>query len=281
MGAQLARALRCYVRRPPVVLQLALLAALLSAGIVVLMAVGSAQVLVSEGSEALPMVYLILAVVSVPLASGISAALARWSVARISGGVSFASMLVVASHSGWRSDLTFRVPHLPFASRPIRLRSSSTHSSGCPRLNTCRPSSLKRHTPFLAAAFGLGGIFAGFAATAFCSIFAGQDLLLLDAGFFALCVLQYRRIGRLLASSDEDIAEEAEPGVLKSLQATLGVVRAFPITGAIAAGVLLMSALFCLQDYLAMTTYENAFPDADELSTSWRSSMPAIRRQNC
>ncbi|QLH40027.1 MAG: hypothetical protein HWD60_15300 [Defluviicoccus sp.] len=100
MGAQLAHALRHYFRRPPVVLQLAFLATLLSAAIIVLMAVGSAQVLAVDGSEALPMVYLLLAAVSVPLASGISAALGRWSVARISTAIALVSACVVLALRG-------------------------------------------------------------------------------------------------------------------------------------------------------------------------------------
>ena len=266
MGAQLAHALRHYFRRPPAVLQLAFLATLLSAAIIVLMAVGSAQVLAVDGSEALPMVYLLLAAVSVPLASGISAALGRWSVARISTAIALASACVVLA---LRGALALE---LPGASSAVCITAYALEIvfdtlfwlSASEHLPTLE---LKRHTPFLAGAFGLGGIFAGFLATAFCAFFAGENLLLLDAGLFALCVLQYRRINRFCSATDADDEEGSEPGVVESMKATLGVVRAFPITGAISAGVLLMSALFCLQDYLAMTAYQAAFPSADALSS--------------
>ena len=259
MGGHLTRALRHYFRRPRIVLELALLAALLSSAIIILLAVGSAQVLIGEGSEALPMVYLLLAAVSVPLASAISAALCRWSVAGISCGASLASLLfVLALRLALALEVPGAAPAICIAAYALEIVFDTLFwLSASEELPTLE---LKRHTPFLAAAFGLGGIFAGFVATAFCEFFAGEDLLVLDAGFFALCVIQYRRIGRLRVASDESVDDEVEPGIVESLKATLGVLSAFPIIGAISAGVLLMSALFCLQDYLAMTAYENVVP---------------------
>lgn len=264
--ARFARALRGYCQRPRIVLELALLAALLSAAVIVLMAVGSAQVLAEDGSEALPLVYLLLAAVSVPLASGISAALCRWPVSRISGAASLASLLLAL---GLRLAVGFELPGASLATciaayaleivfDTLFWLSASQH---LPTLE------LKRHTPFLAAAFGLGGIFAGFAATLFCEFFSGRDLLLLDAAFFGLCFLQYRRIARADSHLEENEADDNEPGVIEALKATCSVVRTFPITGALALSVLLMAALFCLQDYLAMGVYEQSFDDADALSS--------------
>lgn len=266
MGGQLARVLRSYFRRPPVVLQLSLLATFLSAGIIVLMAVGSAEILLGEGLDVLPLVYLLLAGVSVPLASGISAALGRWPVTRISGGVSLAAVAVTLALRGALAlDLPGVRPAICIAAYALEIIFDTLFwLSASARLPTLE---LKRHTPFLAAAFGVGGILAGMIATGFCAVFASQDLLLLDAGFFALCVLQYRRIGRLVAAADEGIGEDGDPGIVESVGAILNVIRVFPITGAIAAGVLLMSALFCLQDYLAMTAYEELFQDADALAS--------------
>ncbi len=265
-SAQLADAFRSYFRRPPIVLELALLAAVLSSAVIILMAVGSAQVLADEGSEGLPLVYLLLAGVSVPLASGISAALCRWPVSRISSAASLASLCLAL---GLRAALAFDVPYASSATciaayaleivfDTLFWLSASQH---LPTLE------LKRQTPFLAAAFGLGGIVAGFVATLFCEIFSGEDLLLLDAAFFGLCFAQYCRIGRLSASAEEGEADESEPGLIEALKATCNVVRTFPITGAIALTVLLMSALFCLQDYLAMTVYGETFKEPDALAS--------------
>ncbi|MFO1154836.1 MAG: cyclic nucleotide-binding domain-containing protein [Rhodospirillales bacterium] len=266
MSGQLVRALRRYFRRPRIVLELALLAALLSSAIIILLAVGSAQVLIGEGSEALPMVYLLLAAVSVPLASGISAALCRWSVARISRAVSSASLfLVLALRLALAADVPGTALAICIAAYALEIVFDTlfwlSASEQLPTLD------LKRHTPFLAAAFGLGGIFAGFVATAFCEMFAGEDLLVLNAGFFALCALQYRRIDRIRAAAPAQMDDEPEPGLIEALKATVGIVRAFPIIGAMSVGVLLMSGLFCLQDYLAMSVYEGAFPEADALSS--------------
>lgn len=249
------------------VLELALLAGLLSSTIIILLAIGSAQVLIGEGSDALPTVYLLLAGVSVPLASGISASLGRWSVARISRNVSLASLfLVVGLRIGLAADLPGAALVICITAYALEILFDTLFwLSASEHLPTLE---LKRHTPFLAAAFGLGGILAGFVATAFCQVLPGEDLLLLTAGFFALCVFQYRRIERMqtdvAAGVDDD---EPEPGLIEALRSSFGVVRTFPIIGAISGGVLLMAALFCLQDYLAMTTYEAAFPDADALSS--------------
>ena len=46
--------------------------------------------------------------------------------------------------------------------------------------------------------------------------------------------------------------EEDEGGVLDAVRALAGTVRSFPLVGTICGGILLMSALFCLQDYLAI-----------------------------
>jgi len=241
-----------------------LLAALLSAAIIVLMAIGSAQVLSDEGSEALPLVYLILAAVSIPLASGISAALCRWSVAHISAVCALASAgLALALRAGLGLDLPGAALAVCIAAYALEIVFDSLFwLSASEHLPTL---ALKRHTPFLAGAFGMGGILAGFLATAFCAVFPGEDLLLLDAAFFALCFVQYRRLNRFLAEPAAG-EEDAEPGIVQSLKATIGVVRTFPVTAALAASVLLMSALFCLQDYLAMTTFQQQFPDPDALS---------------
>ncbi len=257
--------LRAYFQRPPVVLELALLAALLSAAIIVLMAIGSAQVLSDAGSEALPMVYLILAAVSVPLASGISAALCRWSVAGISTASALASAVLALA---LRAALGLSVPGAALAvcvaAYALEIIFDSLFwLSASEHLPTLE---LKRHTPFLAGAFGLGGIVAGFLATAFCTVFAGEDLLLLDAAFFAACVIQYRRLSHFRSVPEAIEGGEAEPGIVEALKATVGVVRTFPVTAALAASVLLMSALFCLQDYLAMTAFQQQFPDPDALS---------------
>lgn len=255
-----------YFRRPPVVLHLALLAALLSAAIVVLLAVGSAQVLLGEGSKTLPLVYLLLSAASLPLASAISAALRRWPVARIGQGVALASVLLVVA---LRLGLALELPGVSLATCVAAylleiVLDTLFWLSAAEHLPT---GELKRNTPFLAASFGLGGCAAGIASAAFCEMLPGEDLLFLDACFFSLCAVQYRRILRLNPAVDASDADAPEPGVLKSLKAAAGVVRTFPIAAAISASVLLMSALFCLQDYLAMTAFQQAFPDADELAS--------------
>src|SRR5512144_971462 len=69
--------------RPSKVLELAALATILSPSVLIVTTAGTSQVLSEEGSRGLPLVYVLLAVVSIPLASGISAALGRWTTSQI------------------------------------------------------------------------------------------------------------------------------------------------------------------------------------------------------
>lgn len=256
-----------YFRRPPVVLRLALLAALVSAAIVVLLAVGSAQVLLGAGSsKTLPLVYLLLSAASLPLASAISTALRRWPVVHIGKSVALASVLLTVA---LRLAIALELPGVSLATCVAAylldiVLDTLFWLSAAELLPT---GELKRNTPFLAASFGLGGCAAGIASAAFCEMLPGEDLLFLGACFFSLSAVQYRRILRLNPAVDACDADAAEPGVLKSLKAATGVIRTFPIAAAISASVLLMSVLFCLQDYLAMTAFQQAFPDADELAS--------------
>ena len=127
---------------------------------------------------------------------------------------------------------------------------------------------LKRYTPPLAMAFGVGGVAGGLLAMGFCHIFEAERLTLLATALLGVCLLQYVRIERRQTRLNEAGGgeEEAEEGLVDALRSTWSVIRAFPITGAIAASILLMSALFCLQDYLANTIFRDAFPDDDALA---------------
>ncbi|MFO1146080.1 MAG: hypothetical protein U1E33_05830 [Rhodospirillales bacterium] len=260
MGGHLAHVLRRYFRRPPVVLQLSLLATFLSAGIIVLMAVGSAEVLLGEGSGALPLVYLLLAGVLVLLASGISAALGRWPVARISGGVSLAAVAVTRAVA---LAPIFRACRPPSASLPMPSASFSTRCSGCPPPPTCLPSVSSGTRPSRRC-LRRGRYSCGHDRHRLLRRLRQPGPAAAGRGLFH-ALLQYRRIA-VAATSDEGIGEDGDPGIGSRSAQILNVIRIFSTTGAIAAGVLLMSVLFCSQDYLAMTAYQDP-SDAGELAS--------------
>ena len=115
-------------------------------------------------------------------------------------------------------------------------------------------------------AFGAGGVGGGLLASLLSQYIATQTLLLVSSFLFVLSFLQCLRIGRRLTRLGDGEDEEDDGGALEAIKALGGTIRSFPLVGAICGGILLMSALFCLQDYLAMTVYAEAFEDEDELA---------------
>src|SRR4051794_9339811 len=69
--------------RPSCVVELVALGALLSAAILILTSSSAALFLTQEGSEAMPLFYILLAAASIPLASWVSTALSRCPTIRV------------------------------------------------------------------------------------------------------------------------------------------------------------------------------------------------------
>src|SRR4051794_41878041 len=80
-------ALRRRLTFPACVVELAVLGVFISGSILILTTSSAALFLAKEGSEAMPVFYILLAVVSIPLASGVSAVLWRWLTLQVSAGV--------------------------------------------------------------------------------------------------------------------------------------------------------------------------------------------------
>ena len=264
-GRGAASARTCF-GKPVKVLELAALATVISPSILVVTTSGTSQVLSQDGSEGLPLVYVLLAVVSIPLASGISAALGRWPTSCICRLVCWASLFLCLA---LRAALAVEAPGAPQAiciSAYVLeiLFDTLFWLSVSEYLTTLE---LKRHAPFLAMAFGVGGILGGLLATGFCARLPADDLLLLNAALFGVCLIQFRRINRTLPALQADTDGEQEAGIVTAVRSTFVVLRAFPLTAAIAAGIFLMSSLFCLQDYLALTIYAENIVDEDSLAS--------------
>ncbi len=257
---------RTYLGKPAKVIELALLAAVISPAVLVITTAGTAQVLSQQGSEGLPLVYVLLAAVSIPLASGISAALGRWTTSRICRVLCWASLVLCLILEG---ALALELPGAPqaicTAAYLLEIVFDTLFWLTVSEYLTTRE--LKLHAPFLAMAFGVGGILGGFLATAFCAYLPADDLLLLNAALFGLCLVQFMRIDGRSDRLASDHVEAEESGFIEAARSTLVVLRAFPLTGAIGAGIFLMSGLFCLQDYLCMTIYAANMTDKDSLAS--------------
>lgn len=249
---------------PRKVLELAALATIVSPSVLIVTTAGTSQVLSEEGSQGLPLVYVLLAVVSIPLASGISAALGRWRTSQICRSICWASLLLcLLLRAALVLDVTGASQAICISAYVLEIMFDTLFwLSVSEYLTTIE---LKRYTPFLAMAFGVGGIFGGFLAMGFCALLPADDLLLLNAALFGACWLQFVRMERNLERLAGETDEE-ETGLIGAVRSTFVVLRAFPLTGAIAAGILLMSSLFCFQDYLALSIYAENIPDEDELA---------------
>jgi len=257
--------LRQFFLRPALVFEFAAIGALISAAIIILTAVGGAKLLANEGSEALPVVYVLLAVVSIPLASLISAVLGRWQTSPICRVMCAVSVLLGL---GLRAATETSLPGIPQAicvtAYALEIVFDTLFWISVSEYLPTRE--LKRHTPFLTAAFGMGGVVGGILATILCDIFPLEELLFLNAFIFLLCFLQYSRISRRHKPLREEDDDEKEVGLLEALRSNFQVFRAFPITGTISAGIFMMSALFCLQDYLAMVIFQETYADENTLA---------------
>ena len=235
MSRREAASAQSYFGKPVKVLELAALATIISPSILVITTAGTSQVLAQEGSEALPLVYVLLAMISIPLASGISAALGRWRTSQICRAVCWASLLVcLALRAAVALELAGAPQAICISAYVLEILFDTLFWLTVSEYLTT--SELKRHTPFLAMAFGLGGIFGGFLATGFCARLPADDLLLLNAAMFGLCLIQFLRIDRKLQSFTGE-ADNEEAGIVSAVRSTFVVLRAFPLTGAIAVGI--------------------------------------------
>ena len=227
---------------PGAVRELALLGSFCAASVLVVTTAGTAQLLADEGSEALPVVYLLLAAVSIPVAWILSQALGRRSaisVCRIAclvglgvSGVLQAALLVQVVGSnlaictiGYVLEIILDTMFWLVAADYLPTRD------------------LKRYTPKLAMAFAIGGVAGGVSASLFCRAFSADYLMFLACAFLAVCCRLSSQISRRLQPLEDKEAAEEEPGLLDSLQASCAVFRSFPIAGLIATSILLMSAL--------------------------------------
>lgn len=250
---------------PGAVRELALLGGFCAASVLVVTTAGTAQLLADEGSEALPVVYLLLAAVSIPVAWSLSRALGRRSAIVVCRtaclvGLAVSGLLQVALQAqvvgcnlaiciiGYVLEIILDTMFWLVAADYLPTRD------------------LKRYTPKLAMAFAVGGVAGGVSASLFCRALSADYLMLLACTFLAVCCRLSSRISRRLQPLDDKEAADEEPGLLDTLRASCAVFRSFPIAGLIATSILLMSALFCLQDYLSMTIFADTFAGEDELA---------------
>ncbi len=262
-GQALARGATRFLARPATVWELAVLGGLVSAGVLVLTTAGGALYLADQGSEGMPLLYLALAGVSMPLASALSASLARWRPVAVFRGLCAVSAVAALAAFGveGRPALAFAVY---LAAYLLEILVDTLYWIIAAEYLPTRE--LKRHTPFLAMSFGGGGAVGGVLAALLTGHFPTAALLPLVAALFAAAAFQLVRIERCLPAVGDGEEDEEEAGPVAALRAVARAMRGFPLVLVVCGSVLLMSGMFCLQDYLAMAAYAEAYPDSAELA---------------
>ncbi len=250
---------------PRAVRELALFGSFCSASVLVVTTAGTAQLLADEGSDALPLVYLLLAAVSIPVAWSLSRALGRRSAIVV---CRTACLVGLGASGVLQVALLLQVEgcNLAICTIGYVLEIILDTMFWLVAADYLPTRDLKRYTPKLAMAFAVGGVVGGVSATLFCWAFSADYLMLLACALLAVCSGLASRISRRLRPLDEKEPSAAEPGLLDTLQSSCAIFRSFPIAGLIATSILLMSALFCLQDYLSMTIFAETFAGEDELA---------------
>lgn len=259
----LAGAAARFLDRPATVWELALLGGLVSAGVLVLTTAGAALYLADQGSDGMPLLYLALAGVSMPLASALSASLARWRPVAVCRGLCAVSAVAALAAFGveGRPALAFAVY---LAAYLLEILVDTLYWIIAAEYLPTR--GLKRHTPFLAMSFGGGGAVGGVLAALLTGHLPTAALLPLVAALFAAAVFQLVRIERRLPAVGDGEEDEEDAGPVAALRAVARAVRGFPMVLVVCGSVLLMSGMFCLQDYLAMAAYAEAYPEPEALA---------------
>ena len=245
-------------------IQFLCLATMLSAANVVLGTIASAVFLAERGPNELPLFYLALAALSIPLASALSTVIDRWSRVRIFQGLMLG--LAAVAVALWLLG-SLRLPAVPYA---IYLTSHILDIAGqlvfwllvSEYFTTL---DLKRSTTTLAMGLALGGVLGGGAAMLLAEAINVSDLLLVLP---PLCVAM---IGQViwLDRSLEPIGggpSGGEDGLLDSLRSLPVLMLRYRFALLTSASVLLATVLYCFQEYLVFTVYAAAFPEADELA---------------
>lgn len=245
--------------------ELGLLGGLSSAAVVVITTAGTSQLLAGQGSDSLAVVYLLLAILSIPLASTLCGLLGRRTAVDVYRRV---SLVAATAAAALQAALVFEVPGASIAACVGAYAFEIVFDTMYWLVlgEYLATGDLKRRGPRLALFFAAGGAAGGILTSIFCAVFPPIYVMSLGAIIFPLAYLQCARVSGRLQSLTGNASFEDEPGMVEALRSAVNVCRAFPISGLLALAVALMSALYCVQDYLSMSIFSAEFDDEDVLA---------------
>ncbi|MCL6480242.1 MAG: cyclic nucleotide-binding domain-containing protein [Firmicutes bacterium] len=232
---------------------------------VLAMTLAESLFLTNVGAERLPVFYVLLAGVSIPVASGFSYLVDRVPRLRLFHGLLLGS-LVLALLLRWmasRAMLTgyfalyigFSVVELLMEIQFWVLVSDYFTSL-----------ELKRAAPLLLAAMSGGGLLGGATASLLVEAFTPTNLLWAVPPFYLLAMAQLTWLGRAQQPLEAAEAEEEQAGVWESLKSFPPLIRRHPIIWMLALSALLVPFLRCVAEFQVFSIYEQRFPEEQELA---------------
>lgn len=241
------------------------LAATLLCADVLAMTLAESLFLANVGANRLPLFYLLLAAVSIPVASGFSHLVDRVPRLRLFHGLLLGSLGLAVLLRGMavRSTLTgYFALYTGFSVLELLLEIQfwvlvSDYFTSL---------ELKRAATLLVAAMSGGGLLGGAAASLLVETFTPATLLWLVPPFYLLAMAQLALLGRAQRPPEAADTEEEQTGMLESLKSFPLLVRRHPIVWMLALSALLAPFLRCVAEFQVFSIYERRFPDEQELA---------------
>ncbi|HEV8524729.1 MAG TPA: HEAT repeat domain-containing protein [Terriglobales bacterium] len=219
----------------------------------------------NAGSERMPMYYVLLALISMPVAAGIASLVDRYSrpqllraLLLISATLAIALRLLLptgAMSVYYAVYICFSLFEL-LVDIVFWVLISDYFTS----------LDLKRYATYLIMAMSAGGLLGGGLASLLTGFMAVQNILLVLPALCALAVVQLfllERDQKELGESDPD----EEEGLIQSIKSFPQLVRQYPTAIFLAGGTAVAVLLRCLGEFQAFTVYSARFPDEQQLAS--------------
>lgn len=242
------------------------LAATLLCADVLAMTLAESLFLANAGADRLPVFYLLMAAISIPVASSFSQLvdrlprlrLFRWLLLFAAGlAIVLRGLAGLGTLSGYYAVyIGFSVMELLVDIQFWVLVADYFTSL-----------EMKRAATLLVAAMSAGGLAGGSAASFLAEHFEPGMLIWLLPPFYLLALAQLALLRRSEQPLEQAAAdEEEESGILESLKSFPGLVRRHPMVWLLALSALLSVFLRCVAEFQVFTIYEQRFPDEQELT---------------
>lgn len=229
--------------------------------------VAEALFLSNAGPERLPLVYVLIAVVSIPLATGFSQLVDRLPRIQLFRYLLLGAMtlvLVLRVLLGWEVSVTYYALYLGFLVVELLLDIQywvlvSDYFTSL---------ELKRYAPLLVMAMALGGLLGGGLAGYLSAHISTENLLLVVLPLFGVGLVQLTILDRSqkggAAEKEED---EGAGGLLENLKIFPQLMRRYSIIIFIAGSGLLAVVLQRIIEFQVFTIYSHTFPNEQDLTT--------------